>query len=66
MRPLAGGGLVYTNTVELIEAMATLQRSPARRDTLGADGYASYRTHYSEESHLAQYHRLLGELGGFN
>ncbi|MCC6168169.1 MAG: glycosyltransferase family 4 protein [Caldilineaceae bacterium] len=61
-----GGGLVYTDQAELIEAMATLQHSPALRDALGAEGYAGYRTHYSEESHLAQYHRLLGDLGGFN
>lgn len=61
-----GGGLVYTNHVELVEAMAAVQRSPELRAALGAEGYQNYRTHYSEASHLAQYHCLLGELGGFN
>ncbi len=51
----SGGGFVFDDDRELVDAMRELQRDPALRARLGERGFAAYRQRWAEEPHLARY-----------
>lgn len=58
----SGGGLVYRNDEELLDALEALRTQPELRRRLGERGYRSYREHYTEARHLGRYFALIDEL----
>jgi glycosyltransferase involved in cell wall biosynthesis len=51
----SGAGFVYTSAAELETAIHTLAQNPELRQLLGRRGYAAYRQHYTESTHIAAY-----------
>ena len=60
----SGGGLVYTSTHELIEAMGQMQENPLMRQELGDRGYAAWWERWSEEPHMDAYFAAIDEARG--
>ena len=56
-----GGGIVYRSEDELLEAIESLQREPARAASLGERGHDAYVERWSEEPHLAAYFDAIDE-----
>jgi glycosyltransferase involved in cell wall biosynthesis len=55
----SGGGLVYRDDTELVDAMRTLQMSPEKRARLGALGYGAFQRLWSEQAHLSRYFEII-------
>ena len=55
----SGGGLIYSNDEELIEAMNILSTQPDKRKELGGNGYKAYRKFWTEENCLKIYFKLI-------
>ncbi len=60
----SGGGLVYTSSGELVEAMGQMLANPSLRQELGDRGYAAWRERWSEEPHMAAYFAAIDEARG--
>ena len=58
----SGGGFVYGNEHELVEAMEKLAKEPGLRNKLGENGYQAYVKYWSEDAHLEQYLGLIEQL----
>ena len=58
----SGGGFVYGNEHELIEAMDKLAEEPDLRRTLGEKGYQAYLKYWSEDAHIEQYMNFIKEV----
>lgn len=58
----SGGGFVYSNQAELIDAMQKLASDSSLRNDLGEKGYAAYLKYWNEEAHLTQYLNLVAEF----
>jgi glycosyltransferase involved in cell wall biosynthesis len=58
----SGGGLVYNNEDELINAMELLAQNPNLRHTLGEKGNLAYRKYWSEEAHIEKYMNLIKDI----
>lgn len=58
----SGGGLVFRDDAELLEAMERLTSDRDLRDTLGQNGYAAYRSRWTEEAHLERYLSLIEQI----
>jgi glycosyltransferase involved in cell wall biosynthesis len=58
----SGGGLLYANDRELVDAMETLRTNPSQRRELGARGYAALLRLWSEDAHLERYLSIVEEL----
>lgn len=54
-----GGGFVYSNDDELLEAVGELTGSPALRSELGEKGYQAFVRSWSTEAHLELYFDYL-------
>jgi glycosyltransferase involved in cell wall biosynthesis len=55
----SGGGFVYRNDDDLIQAMQTISDSPALRFELGRKGYAAFERLWSKEAHMQLYFDYL-------
>ncbi len=55
----SGGGFIYNNQSEIIDAMNKLAENPALRDELGNKGYAAFLKYWSEDAHLTLYFNLI-------
>ncbi len=55
----AGGGLLFKNDDELLEAIGELAGDARRRDELGARGYEAFIARWTEDAHIAAYLDLL-------
>ena len=58
----SGGGLIYRNNEELIQAMEVLRTQPETRKKLGEKGYAAYRKYWTEENCLKIYFDLISKI----
>ena len=58
----SGGGFVYRNDVELIQALEQIAASPELRGTLGERGYQAFLQRWTREAHMRQYFGLLDQL----
>ncbi len=58
----SGGGFVYKNEAELINAVKRLANDSNLRRELGAKGYAAFLEYWNEEAHLRQYLGLIESL----
>jgi glycosyltransferase involved in cell wall biosynthesis len=58
----SGGGFIYRNDNELIDAMRRLATSPRLRDELGEKGYRTFLQTWSKEAHMDMYMNMLREI----
>jgi glycosyltransferase involved in cell wall biosynthesis len=58
----ANGGLYYRTYEEFSECLSWLLERPAVAEALGRSGREYFRTHYSWETVMAKYDRLLATL----
>ena len=58
----SGGGLVFRDRADLLEALERLRSDRARRDGLGEAGYRAYRARWTAAAHLAGYLGLIEEI----
>jgi len=58
----SGGGIIYNDRDDLIDAMGKLARNPGLRDELGNKGYESYLKYWTEDAHMIQYFSLIKKL----
>ena len=58
----SGGGLVYNNNEELIQAMETLKTQPGTRKELGKKGYEAYRKYWTEDNCMGKYFDLISKI----
>lgn len=58
----SGGGLIYKDERELIEAIKRLAQNENLRRTLGERGHRAYLKFWNEKPHLANYLNLIEEL----
>ncbi len=58
----SGGGFIYNDQSEFVNAMEKLAENPALRDELGNKGYAAFLKYWNEDAHLAQYFDLIGTI----
>jgi glycosyltransferase involved in cell wall biosynthesis len=59
----SGGGVVYRNNEELVEALERLRADRAYRDNLGARGHEAYLRLWSEDPHIERYMEIVRECG---
>jgi len=55
----SGGGMIYHDDRELVEAMRQLQASRSLRDELGRKGHEAYSKLWDEDAHLARYFEII-------
>ena len=55
----SGGGFIYNNSRELIDAINRLAEDSALRNEMGNKGYAAFLKYWSEDAHLTQYFDLI-------
>lgn len=60
----SGGGFIYNNADELIEAMDRLRCDTALRDELALKGYNAYRRYWTEDNCMRIYFNLIAQLAG--
>jgi len=58
----SGGGIIYNNGAELMQALDTLAGNPRLRDQLGLKGYSAYLSFWTEDAHMEQYLQLVTRL----
>ncbi len=58
----SGGGFIYSNDEELIEAMDILRTQPEKRKELGEKGYKAYRKYWTEENCMKIYFDLIYKI----
>ena len=58
----SGGGFIYENAEQLLEAINKLASDPGLRTELGNNGYAAYTKYWNEDAHLENYLSLVKEL----
>jgi glycosyltransferase involved in cell wall biosynthesis len=58
----SGGGMVYRNREELMQAMTTLAEDAEHRKELGMRGYFAFMQKWNERAHLDRYLGLIDEL----
>jgi glycosyltransferase involved in cell wall biosynthesis len=58
----SGGGLLFRDDTELLEAMERLRADRVFRDRLGEAGYQAYRARWTEEVYLQRYLGLIEKL----
>ena len=58
----SGGGFVYQNQAELIEAMNKLATNFFLRNELGENGYRAFLKFWNEDAHLTQYLEMISTL----
>jgi glycosyltransferase involved in cell wall biosynthesis len=58
----SGGGFIYNNPEELLNAMDTLVNTPNLRDELGAKGHEAYLKFWTEDYHLDTYFDLIHSI----
>jgi glycosyltransferase involved in cell wall biosynthesis len=58
----SGGGFIYNNETELVDAMHQLAGSRDLRNRLGEAGHKAYLKYWSEESHIEQYFQLIDDV----
>jgi glycosyltransferase involved in cell wall biosynthesis len=54
-----GGGVLYSDNRELLDAMKLLQANPAHRQSLGKAARAGYETHWSERAVMGKYYETV-------
>jgi glycosyltransferase involved in cell wall biosynthesis len=55
----SGGGFVYNDESELVDAIKNLAENPALRSELGNKGHAAFFKYWNENAHLAEYFNLI-------
>lgn len=55
----SGGGFIYNNDDELVDALRKLAENREFRNDLGSKGHAAFLKYWNEEAHLAQYFGLI-------
>lgn len=55
----SGGGFIYTNENELIQAIEKLAVDSKLRSELGNNGYKAFLEFWNEDAHLAKYFQLI-------
>jgi len=55
----SGGGYVYSNERDLMEAMDALTGNPRLRRQMGEKGFSAFLKYWSEENHIRQYMNLI-------
>lgn len=58
----SGGGFVYGNEDELVDAMDRLASDPRLRKEMGDSGYSAYLKYWNETAHLEKYLGLVDDL----
>ena len=58
----SGGGFVYNNNKDLIDALDILRTQPETRRKLGEKGYSAYRKYWTEENCLKIYFDLIYKI----
>jgi glycosyltransferase involved in cell wall biosynthesis len=58
----SGGGIVYQNETQLIDALKAVANDQNLRDDLGSRGHKAYLKYWSEEAYLNQYVTLIQRL----
>lgn len=58
----SGGGFVYQNQDELIDAMKLLAENTSLRNELGKSGYKAFLKFWNEDAHLTQYLEMVSTL----
>ncbi|GAX60450.1 glycosyltransferase [Candidatus Scalindua japonica] len=58
----SGGGFIYNNNKELIQAMDILRTEPETRKSLGEKGYEAYRKYWTEDNCLKIYFDLINKI----
>lgn len=57
----SGGGLVFSNDLELAAAIDNIGSQPAHRNQLGESGYAAFLKHWTRQAHLESYARHIDQ-----
>jgi len=55
----SGGGFVYSNEQDLVEAMDSLAGNSRLRRQMGEKGFSAFLKYWSEENHIRQYMNLI-------
>ena len=58
----SGGGFIYNNPTELMDAIVELVQNSTLRDELGNKGYAAFLKYWNEDAHLTQYFDLIEKI----
>jgi len=58
----SGGGYLYQEDSELINAMEELRKNPYLRKKLGDKGHAAFEKNWTEDKHFEKYFNLISEL----
>lgn len=58
----SGGGFVYRNDQELLDAIQRLATTPGLRGELGEKGYSAFVRRWSKEAHMEMYFEFLRNL----
>ncbi len=58
----SGGGLLFSDNGELLDAMEKIRTNPGLRNQLGKSGYRTYQSEWTEEACLNKYFRLIEEI----
>jgi glycosyltransferase involved in cell wall biosynthesis len=58
----SGGGFLYRENSQLIEAMETLRDNPHLRNELGDKGYKSYLKYWVQEYYIQKYFELIKQI----
>jgi len=58
----SGGGLLYRNDAEMLEAVRRLAGDPQLRNELGNSGYDAFTAKWTREAHLEQYFDLIARI----
>jgi glycosyltransferase involved in cell wall biosynthesis len=58
----SGGGLLYKNEDELVQALGKLLADDSLRDLLGARGYRTCQDLWSKAAHLRRYYEVIREI----
>ncbi len=55
----SGGGFIYNNSTELIDAIEKLAQNSTLRDELGNNGYRAFLKFWNEDAHFEKYFDLI-------
>ena len=58
----SGGGFIYNNDEELVNAMHKLASDKTLRDKLGEKGYDAFLKYWNEKAHIERYLNLVEEI----
>ncbi|MDQ3181089.1 MAG: glycosyltransferase family 4 protein, partial [Acidobacteriota bacterium] len=58
----SGGGFIYNNSTELIDAIEKLAQNSTLRDELGEKGFTAFLKYWNAEAHFEKYFELIEKI----